>query len=231
MRRKNFLDKIVALVLVLIAVVSGIQFRFRIPNCGIADLSSVADIQIGTVCLNYASGANGEQITVTDFGTADDPYGVDTAEVIAIVSPTGKIQQSEGSIGQEFVIKERVKGNEIASVGETGYVYRTFGFYEIEGKIEYMNTLNLMNPDSDYLIFMDVSPLNPYTKESVYLLHSSRFGYIKIGTQDTKTLDRNYRSYDFLELKDYEFFSVSESITEVLNQVRKEILLFYEILE
>lgn len=110
---------------------------------------------------------------------------------------------------------------------QKGYVYQYFGFYEIDDKIQFMNVLNLMYPENEYLIFLDASPLNPYMQKPVYILKSDFFGYININGRNTKTLDENFQNYNFGDLKDYEFFSVSEKITNVLNGIRKEILNLY----
>ncbi|MDR2044975.1 MAG: hypothetical protein LBQ15_11590 [Clostridium sp.] len=226
-RTKISFDKLLALMLLAVAVAAGVAFQRNTPDCGIADLTSIDKIQAGTVILNYAWGGhiNDEKgMTASSFGTESDKYGVDAATVIAVVSPTGNIHQTEGSLGQELVIKEVRKGKDIAAVGETSFVYQYFGFCAVDGRIEFLNTLNLMNTDREYLIFMDKSPLSSHTKVPVYILHSEYFGYIRIGSQDTKTLVSDYKSYDFSALKEYEFFSISDSITEVLNSVRRELL-------
>lgn len=132
--------------------------------------------------------------------------------------------QTEGSIGQEFTVKEIIKGDASLSVGNTAYVYQYFGFQEVDGHIEFMNTLNLMNPENDYLIFMDSSPLNAYQNEPAFILKSEFFGYIKTDHTDTLTLEGNYRDYNFSDLANYEFFSTSESVTKTLNYIRSELL-------
>ncbi len=104
------------------------------------------------------------------------------------------------------------------------YVYQYFGFQEVDGHIEFMNTLNLMNPENDYLIFMDSSPLNAYQNEPAFILKSEFFGYIKTDHTDTLTLEGNYRDYNFSDLANYEFFSTSESVTKTLNYIRSELL-------
>lgn len=71
--------------------------------------------------------------------------------------------------------------------------------------------------------------MNQYQEESAYALYSNYLGYIRIGGGETATLPKNYRSCDFLELKEYEFFSVSEAVTQELNTVRQEILHGYGI--
>lgn len=216
---------IIAVFLILVSVIAGIVFRFRTSNCGIADISNINDIQKGTVILNYAwEDADTFDLMEGGFELLDSRYNIDSASVIAVVSPTGNLDQSEGSIGQEFIVKKVIRGSDSISIDDCCYVYQYFGFYPIDGTIEFMNTLNLMNVNSEYLIFMDESPLNPYQSVATFILHSEYFGYVKIGEQDTKTLDRDYRSYDFLELSDYEFFSTSELVTEELNRARFDIL-------
>ncbi len=211
--------------LIITTVVIGIIFRINTPNCGISDMKSIADIQPGTIILNYAWNKSEERrFTSAGLNEGNDKYGVDEAQVIAVVSPTGSLDQTESSIGQEFVVKEILKGNEIADIGETAYIYQNFGFYPIEGKIEYMNIINLMYTGNDYLLFVNPSPLNEYLEENVYLLQSEDFGYIKIGPQETQTLDSNFRNYDFTELQDYEFFSITDTVTEALNNARAELL-------
>ena len=84
--------------------------------------------------------------------------------------------------------------------------------------------LNLMNPENDYLIFMDSSPLNAYQNEPAFILKSEFFGYIKTDHTDTLTLEGNYRDYNFSDLANYEFFSTSESVTKTLNYIRSELL-------
>lgn len=106
----------------------------------------------------------------------------------------------------------------------SGNVYQYFGFQEVDGHIEFMNTLNLMNPENDYLIFMDSSPLNAYQNEPAFILKSEFFGYIKTDHTDTLTLEGNYRDYNFSDLANYEFFSTSESVTKTLNYIRSELL-------
>ena len=225
-KKRISFTKIYVFLLLTITVALGIAFRRDIPDCGIADLSNISDIRPDMVTLNYAwEYRDGmKEMSAESFGPADEGYGVGGSSVIAVVSPTGSICQSEGSIGQEFVIKEIIRGEKIASVGEAGYVFQHFGLHENVGKIEFMNTLNLMNTQNEYLIFMEKSPICQFTGESVYILNSEYFGYIRLWDGTTKTLDKDYKKYDFTELGDYEFFSASDQITEILNEIRTELL-------
>lgn len=221
---RHSLDKILAALLVLTALIFGIQFRLTVPNCGVADISKIQDIKPNTVTLYYAWEDSTEETDMFSFGTADDKYGVASADIIAVVTPTGNIQQSETSLGQEFVVKDLLLGDDFISVGEKAFVYQLFGLQAKDGKIEFTHTLNFMKPENDYLIFMNYSPLNEVQKTPAYLLTSEYLGYVRIGGEPTKTLDKDYKKYDFTELSDYEFFSASEQTTEVLNALRAEML-------
>ncbi len=133
--------------------------------------------------------------------------------MIAVASATGKLRQTEGSLGQEIHIEEVIRGGDLVECGETGYLYQYFGFQEADGRIQYGNLLNLMQPGERYLVFLEESPLNTYQKEAAYLLASDFFGYVKIGGQETATLVAGQSAYDFTLLRAYEFFSVSEDTT------------------
>ena len=213
-----------------LTITAGIIFKLEAANCGLAEIDHVEDIGTETMVLSYALGANSDDedgLTEASFKTNGNKYDVEEASVIAVVEPTGNIRQTEGSIGQEIIFKKIIIGEEYASVQQKGYVYQYFGFYEIDDKIQFMNVLNLMYPENEYLIFLDASPLNPYMQKPVYILKSDFFGYININGRNTKTLDENFQNYNFGDLKDYEFFSVSEKITNVLNGIMKEILNLY----
>ena len=173
MRKKHHIFFIANISLLLIAIILGLVFQGSISDCGISHLSNIKDVEDSHIVLNYAWNENDEGgLTLTSFGSDVDLYGVASAEIIAVVAPTGNIIQTEGSIGQEFTVKEIIKGDASLSVGNTAYVYQYFGFQEVDGHIEFMNTLNLMNPENDYLIFMDRSPLNAYQNDPAFKLKS-----------------------------------------------------------
>lgn len=222
MRKRGLFFRISVLLLTAVMLVAGIAFRAFVPDCGISAVHSLSDLEDLSITLDYAWEENASDCF--DFPmSSEDPFGVDSAEIIAVVSPTGNIQQTEGSIGQEFVVKMVVRGDGLVSKDTVGTVYQSFGFRGESGSIEFINTLNLMYPENEYLIFMDTSPLNEYLDEPVYILHSDDFGYIKLNTAPTETLPDDYQNLDFSSLQNYEFFSVSEEVTTALNHARKEI--------
>lgn len=224
MNRKRFY-LVVPLVMILATILVGVNFRFKVPDCGITSLRCIEDLQNHNIKLNYAWNLQDESgIINSSFGNSLDKYSVDSADIIAVVAPTGNIDQTEGSLGQEFIVKKIIRGDNFISNGQTSYVYQYFGFRAVDQHIEFLNTLNIMYPGNDYLIFMDSSPLNIYSSEMVYVLKSEYFGYVKIDHLPTPSLKGDYKEYEFSELKAYEFFSTSNRISETLNHARVELL-------
>ena len=62
--------------------------------------------------------------------------------------------------------------------------------------------------------------LNEYQQKPVFILKSKYLGYIRTDYHLTQTLGADYYTINFSTLSDYEFFSVSEKITEALNTAR-----------
>lgn len=214
---------IFCLVLLFITIVFGVVFRIQIPDCGVSKLSNIKDVQERSIRLDYAWGKGTEEGLDSNFGTDGSRYGVASAEIIAVVSPTGNIIQTDSTMGQEFTVKKIIRGDNFISIGQTAYVYVYFGFRAVDGEIRFLNTLNIMYPGNDYLIFMDQSPLNDYQQKTAYVLKSDWFGYMKTEGRDTLTLKENYMDYNFSDLEDYEFFSTSDVVTKFLNAARDEL--------
>ncbi len=215
------------MIMLLSMLLWGAAFRLNLPDSGITELKRVEDLETKKITLNYAWGKEDESGMRFESSDETDPYGVASAACIAVVSATGNIHQAAASIGQEVVIREIHRGDDTLKTGQTVYVYTYFGFLPVEGRIEYFNTLNLMYPGSDYLIFMDASPLNDYQTNQTYILKSDYFGYVKIKHADTPTLKPDYRKYDFSELTEYEFFSTSDVITDIMNKAQEDLLKHY----
>lgn len=224
--RKHFFLVICCAILICTGAL-GVVFRCTIPNCGLSNITNIKDLQNYNIALNYAWGDEDESGFITESHTGAIPYDLDASDIIAIVSPTGNIDQTEGSVGQEIIIKKIIQGDTYITIGQEAYVYQYFGLQAVDGHMEFLNTLNLMYPDNDYLIFMDSSPLNSYQEKKAYILKSEILGYIKTNHTDTPTLDKNYKGISFSDLTNYEFFSTSEVVAQRLNEVRVNLLKLY----
>ena len=226
MRKHRFLiDNVVIGVLLLIAILFGFSFRFAGKDCGVTKINNVDDIKVGMVNLEYAI-------------EPDEPWGekgiqpyieqLRDATIVAIAKPTGNLIQSYGAYGQEIQIKNILYGEEYLKENEMTWFYQEYGFAVIDDKIRFMNAyLNVMDPEDEYLVFLEPSPLNNYQKNQVYELTNHILGYISLSEKTTKNLPKIYGGIDYVEIKDYEFFAVSEKVTAELNEARKTIIEMY----
>lgn len=225
--------KIIA-ALLFVTLIFGIVFRFQLKDYGIAGMKTMEDIPDG-VRLSYVYGMqpkDEEIYTEEELGRNTGWRGMDTAPVIAIVTPTGAIEQSVGSFGQEIKVRKVLRGEESLSEGEKVYFYKPEGFsykeyeeYEHrDPTLQFEDFTNIMQEGYEYLIFMEESSLNSYQKTKAFCDIPGTFDYIRTDGTKTKTLDEDYQSYDFKDLKEYEFFSISDKITDTLNSVKQEIL-------
>ena len=220
LRTQNILYRAVILLLAIGSLVMGCLYKGAASDCGLNGVETIDDVYNLSVVLDYAWDTSNAGMIGTD-------YGVDNATIIALIKPTGRIKQYEDSISQEFVVTEVIRGDEVLSAGETGYIFDYFGFSYSSGQIKYMNTLNLMQTGEEYLAFLEPSPLNSYQSISAYMLTTSVFGYIKVSGAETTTLPTNYQSLSFAELSNFEFFSACPEITEYLNRSYQDILQTY----
>ena len=86
------------------AVVFGIIFRIIVPDCGVAQLHTIKDVCSRDIYLNYAWGEVDEPDIIAT--KTSDNIGVDDialADVIAIVTPTGKIEQTKGALDKRLL--------------------------------------------------------------------------------------------------------------------------------
>lgn len=204
-------------ILICVSVVAGIFYKLNVQDCGLAKLAHVSDLEGMAVTLDYAWGSRDEDILEMDNDMSETP-------IIAIIIPTGQVSQSNGSISQEFKVSTIIRGKEYISEEQTSYLYQPFGFVPKDGTIVFMNTLNLMESQEQYIAFLSPSPLNGRMSNSAYIPYSSLFAYVKISREETPSLPTNYRDIQFSDLTKYEFFSTSDKVTEYLNSERKEIL-------
>lgn len=227
MKAKNYVYIWLMLFLLVSSVTIGILFRWNLQDCGISQISNIAEVKQCDVRLNY-TWEKGDEYGITSIAeeAMNGTSTIFAASIIAIVAPTGNIHQTEGSFGQEIAIKKVLYGSEDL-VGQVAYVYQNFGFSAASGRVEFLNTLNVMYPENEYLIFMDESPLNPYQQRPVFLLRSEYLGYIRTDFHTTKTLTNTYKGILFSDLNEYEFFSESETITDALNTARSFLLRKY----
>lgn len=213
---------------ILIICCIALFFKKRIYDTGLSDVQSITELsKLQPIQLEYIWDIESENQIVDSFKSSKSNIIAEckSADIIAIINPTGNLDLHPNSIGQEIKIKEILRGNEYATAGQKNFVYQSYGFITDTNNIIYRNTLNLMYPENEYLIFMNVSDLNQYRSDTTYILVSSDFGYINIEGTGTKAISADEPS--FQELEEFEFFSASEKVARVINEIQKELLELY----
>ncbi len=205
-------------------------------DCGILDINNIAEynrkeFQFDTI-FNKTDTAGFVKYK-TEY--VDD---LQNAEIIAIVKPTGNIEQYYCNLWQEVVIDRIIKGDKslegittrLADTG--GYSYYHIG--EINGKargnnLYYVDVRNIMQPDNEYLVFFDRILFDKYVdKNSLFNLHPTLFNYIKLNSVENDYIISDVAAKYYLEdLLEYEFFCTSKECLEAMYEIKKEIIKKY----
>lgn len=204
--------------MIIISIATGIVFSFLKKDCGLQSINKIDDLKAIKYVVEYSLGDN----------PADENIDWTSVEVdsdtIMVVKPTGNIVQTNGSLGQEFIVENVLKSATALEPGEKCLVYAYYGFVESDGQIIYNRVLNLMNPNRNYLLFANESPLNNIEKKKSYILADDYVGYIAVDhVNDNLFLYKN-DLIDYNLVEEYEFFSSSQKITDELNLARNRIL-------
>lgn len=227
-KTKIWLAIIIIFVTAVFVIVIGV--RDGIPDNGLASVTNSDDLKKLKIQPDYAWGINeGDEKMFQEVEEECQQYVADleASSVIINGSATGNINQSSGSIGQEVTVLEVIQGNNMISEGDKVWVYQYFGFYAENDKIRYVEPLNIMKKGDSYLIFLDEAEWEPQFKTKSYIAKDCYLPYVNLENETIKTLTKGIESYDFSDLEDYEVFSVSEKITDVLNRMKSMILYQY----
>ncbi|WP_167958164.1 hypothetical protein [Anaerosporobacter faecicola] len=219
---------IVGILLLVSVIVYGFVWKLNCKDCGLAHVSTTEDLDHISVRLDYAFGMRAEEEKLLLKELKEGKTLIEEAlqsDIIVVGKATGNIVQSNCSQGQEIIVEKVLTGQENISENSSCFVYGYFGFQEVEGQVIYMNPLNVMQPNEEYLLFLESSELNERQKKKSYYLTSDSLGYIALNNRTTPTIEREQMNeIEFSELKKYNFFSASTEVTEALITLQKEII-------
>lgn len=215
---------------ILIVFIVGQLLKLGFNDAGLAGLSHINEVYNLDVGLEYMFGKDEEDEeriyeSLTEYEN-DYITAPLSAPIIVVGKPSGNIKQNRLSFGQEIVVEEVLKGEGLIETGESYYVYNPYGFsVDNEGRSVYTNIKNVMEPQNEYLIFLQASELNEY--DSVprsYSLEGSFFDYIKLTQQDSAVISEQLKKVKFMELQQYEYFSTSERILQKVKKIKQDII-------
>lgn len=217
---KNWIFSLVSVFL--FTLVLGIIVKSTFNDSGLLHINEFKDLNDHEIIITSPLGSDNEEIIYENYAKNIESISdvLSNSPIIAVVKPTGKLYSGEGSLGQEFIVKNIIKGS--LTEGDYSVVYSEYGFdLNSEDQIRYHDMTNLMNPSSEYLIFLEESQLNAYTNENNFrvVFPPSYFNLSKTESQVITQFDDKWQTYE-----DSEFFV---STPRVLDQVYrlKEIIL------
>lgn len=219
---------------VLITALLGQIGRSQFLDCGLMDIKSPEDAYANDFGINFIFGDNSAM-----GDTEDDLYhnlvvyekeyidDMDLAPVIVIGHATGNIVNYKDSLGQEIAVDRIVKGENLIET-DRFFVYSVECFeLNKDGGIVYSGLKNIMNTEDTYLIFLEPSELNEYTKEKTFILSGVFFNYLNLSRSSTHPITVPIEQIRASDLKDMEFFAGSQRMVDQLNDIKSRIISKY----
>jgi len=153
------------------------------------------------------------------------PYAIPS--IVVVGKPTGQISQCYMSFSQEITVEKVISGTGIEA-GECYNIYQSYGFNINENnKIIYSEILNIMNPDSSYLIFLEPSELNGKASKNTYYYSDYFMPYLNLSSDYSEPITKNIEDLKFSDLKESEFFAGSQRILDQIYVIKKKIIKKY----
>lgn len=230
-------------ILFLICGIVGAVVLNTAPDAGLAAVKSVADLSNLQVRINWAQGdivygveteAGLEDVetassVLEDLVNNQQDYieQAVASDLVVLATATGDLDITDSTMGQKIVVDQVLQGDDLLSAGSTCMVWVAYGLQVMDGEIVYRNILNLMQPGTQYLIFLENNSLNEVTGEKNFEVVSSQFGYLPVPfTPDTPLPDAN-RCGDYAVWAQYPAFVATDEIAEARNQIVQNLLHMY----
>lgn len=209
----------------------------RAPDVGLAQVGSVEELKSRTVRLEWAQGdpvdgVPDADLSLKDLIDSERQYieQATQADFAVLATATGKLQLTRDTIGQEIQVESIVKGEPGIAPGQTCYVWNDFGFQVIGGEIVYRNILNLMQPGTTYLVFLQDNQLNDLRSRKAYYLAADNFAYLSVPFQEFSALPTDNRTALYAQWAPYGAFLSTQEIAAQWNHIAWEILKAYQLL-
>lgn len=246
----------ISLIIIIFTIIIGQFLKRGILDYGILAINSTDDMK--KIEFEFEAVLNEHDCDSFNYYKDDYVKELDDAEYIAIVKPTGKVEQRNGLLRQEVTVKKIIRGSNSLQ-GDTIFLQGTDGisFYfksivketdnlnaQIEPKnimtndenitdinnIYFIGIRNVMEADSEYVAFLNYREenANKNLKQNKFYDIYGSFGYLKLNVEDNNDVIELNKKYKLSELKNNEFFSSSTDTLEAIYIIKKLILEKYE---
>lgn len=204
------------------------------PDAGLSSVHTIDDLKRHKVRIEWAQGdpVDGmamENVLVNDFTKNKEKYvsELSSSDIVVVAKATGKIEVTNGTIGQEIIVSTVLQGEEHIAADSVVMVWDDYGLQVLDGQIVYRNVLNLMQPSNEYLLFLNANTLNSIQKDKHFNLASTFFGYCEIPFEKEEVLRDNNRVAKYSDWIDYPSFISSEEIAIARSEIYLELCTFY----
>lgn len=230
-------------ILFLVCGIIGAAVLHTAPDAGLAAVKSVADLSNLQVRIEWAQGdivygveteAGLEDVetaasVLEDLINNQQDYIEQAAasDLIVLATATGDLDITDSTVGQKIIVDRVIQGNDLLSAGSTCMVWADYGLQVLDGMITYRNIQNLMQPETQYLIFLENNPLNEVSGEKNFRLVSNQFGYLPVPFTPDIPLADSVRCDDYAAWAQYPAFVATDEIAEARNQIVQNLLRMY----
>lgn len=230
-------------IMFLICGIIGAVILNTAPDAGLAAVKSVADLSNLQVRIEWAQGdtmygveteAGLEDVetassVLEDLVNNQQKYIEQAAasDLVVLATATGDLDITDSTTGQKIVVDQVLRGDDLLSAGSTCIVWVDYGLQVLDGTITYRNIQNLMQPETQYLIFLENNSLNEISGEKNFRLVSNQFGYLPVPFTPDIALPDSARCGDYAVWAQYPAFVATDEIAEARNQIVQNLLQMY----
>lgn len=196
---------IISSAVIVIGLSVGIYCARSFTDCSLSSVTSINDLSKYDIKNDYIMGKDDEDRMCKHYSEEFQLYIDDYKDtpIVAIVKSTEKFRQFTNSYMQEIDVIKVMKGEEYIKKDTKVSLFEYGGFKYSDGCLIYQNCINIMKPDSEYLIFLEPSDLNKYKGKNSYSLYkSSCFSYICLerGSEMEVYNPKNTNIYNYIKL-------------------------------
>ncbi len=213
-----------------VGILGVILVRSSYTSSGIESVHTLEELQqldIVLDCSMVGSGTEKEERLYEHYKEKADSYidQLGEADTVCVVASTGRLEFYRGSFCQEVTVKQVI--SDASGRLKPGDTVKLFGYSCLEvkdGRINYVKTDNLFNPDREYLVFLMESELNEIGKRKNYGLTDSPFASVCLDRESGQSV---CQSNDFWENWGIDKFFLSQKLMNQHREIEEKVIARY----
>lgn len=221
-----------SMAMLIAGIVGGILVRGSYTSAGIEKVRTLQDLQQLDIVINCSMIGDGEEkenLVYEHYKENADMYieQLKDADVICVVIATGNLEFYRGSFYQEVIVKQVIE--DASGSLEIDDVIKIFDYeclVSTNGRINYKDSTNLLNPDNGYLVFITESELNDIADRKNYNFIDNTFSCICLNREQEQKV---CASDDFWENWGINEFFYSQKLLNQYLEIEERIIECYHI--